>query len=77
MRKAFIEWLSLSADLGHANAQFMLGGLYNFGKGVQKDMNKAFELYTLGVDQGHAKAQFSLGRCYTLGEPCKVYVTIM
>ena len=38
--KAF-EYLTNAAELGHVEANFLLGDLYREGKGVEKDMKKA------------------------------------
>ena len=58
------RWRKL-AELGHANAQFILGGLYEFGGGVAKDEREATRWYRKAAEQGHAEAQLQLG--YALG----------
>lgn len=35
--------------------------MYEFGKGVEKDLEKAAKLYQLSVDQGDARAKNNLG----------------
>jgi TPR repeat protein len=56
------------ADQGDAKAQFVLGGMYGLGRGVQKNDAEAAKWYRLAADQGDAKAQFLLGGMYKLGQ---------
>ena len=56
------------AEQGNAEAQFVLGNLYDYGEGVNQDYREAVRLYRLAADQGHAKAQFNLGVMYANGE---------
>jgi len=55
------------ANQGHAPAQFQLGKMYDLGKGVDLDHQKAIEWYEKSADQGYINAQFSLGSSYYLG----------
>ena len=55
------------ANGGDANAEFALGEMYNYGNGVEHDMENAARLYKLAADQNHADAQFALGDMYDLG----------
>jgi uncharacterized protein len=52
---------------GNARAQFNLGLMFEFGKGVAKDEMKALEWFLKSADQGHAGAQFSLGWMFANG----------
>ena len=63
-----IKWYTKAAEQGDAAAQFNLGICYDFGEGVEQDMQKAVEWYTKAAEQGNAKAQFNLGGCYKDGE---------
>ena len=56
------------ADQGDAIAQYNLGVMYDYGKGVLKDYQQAAKWYRKAADQGNALAQFSLGRMYAYGE---------
>jgi TPR repeat protein len=38
-----MEWYEKAASKNNANAQYDLGILYFYGRGVHKDYNKAFE----------------------------------
>lgn len=64
---ALDEWKPLAGQ-GHANAQTMLGLMYDDGIGVLQDYAGAVKLYRLAAKQGHASAQYNLGNKYELGE---------
>ena len=44
-------------------AQYRLGRYYKHGKGIAKDVKKAFEYYFLSSEQGNSYAMFRLGFC--------------
>jgi TPR repeat protein len=52
------------ADQGDARAQFALGWMYQYGKGVPLDYAAAIKWYRLAADQGLAGAQAFLGGMY-------------
>jgi len=56
------------AQQGYAKAQFILGVMYDNGKGVPRDDKEAVKWYRLAAEQGVAYAQFNLGSMYTKGE---------
>jgi len=56
------------ADQGDADAQNMLGLMYQAGHGVPQDYAQAVKWYRLAADQGHAWAQTSLGTMYDNGQ---------
>ena len=62
-----VYWYRLSADQGHAEAQYELASLYSQGKGVPRDQTEAFQLLKAAANQGFTKAETSLGRRYELG----------
>lgn len=41
------------------------------GWGVEKNLEKAAELYALAAEQGNSAAQYSLGTCYENGDGVK------
>jgi ankyrin repeat protein len=45
---------------GNSEAQFLMAGLYRSGKGVDKDLDKAMQLYEKASNGGHAEAQYTL-----------------
>jgi len=54
--------------LNDAEAFFMLGSKYNQGKwGLQKNTNKAIELWNKAADLGSVCAHFSIGVAYNIG----------
>jgi S1-C subfamily serine protease len=55
------------AELGHADAQYILGVMYRDGLGVPRDYKAAVEWYGKAAEQGHADAQFYLGVMYNFG----------
>lgn len=62
------KWYRHAAEQGFALAQFKLGGLYDFGRGVPQDYEEAVNWYRLAAEQGLALAQFSLGCMYEEGK---------
>jgi len=52
------------AESDNIDAQSELGLLYQYGKGVQKDYEKAFKWLTKAAEAGNAKAQSALGHLY-------------
>ncbi|KAJ1628670.1 hypothetical protein T492DRAFT_908214 [Pavlovales sp. CCMP2436] len=59
--------LRLSADLGHAGAQFMLGCCHGEGKGMPQDFAMANRYFLLTADQGLADAQINIAVSYRDG----------
>ncbi|PKC66208.1 hypothetical protein RhiirA1_460010 [Rhizophagus irregularis] len=56
-----------AAENGCKFAQYNLGGCYQLGDGVMKDLRKSFELYKKSAEQGYINAQSQLIYCYTFG----------
>ena len=54
------KYCKKSAEEGHAEAQFNLGVMYQYGRGVKQDYFKAFEWYQKAAEQGYADAQIYL-----------------
>ena len=69
-----LDWATMAADQGDANAKFRLGLLYIEGKGVQRDFDLGIktiagvreELIQLALS-GEGRAQFNLGTMYNRG----------
>ena len=51
-----------AAEKGNAWAQDNLGSFYEYGKGVEKDINKAIEWYTKAASKGNKHANTRLSR---------------
>ena len=69
-RKDYAEamrWAREAADQGYAAAQFDIGVLYEFGRGVTQDYGEAMRWYRKAADQGNALAQLNIGVLYRYG----------
>ena len=55
------------AEAGNAEAQSIVGNLYEMGLGVAPDQSKALQWYALAADQGNVAAENALGRIYSQG----------
>ena len=60
--------IETKAIQGDAEAQFDLGLLYEYGRGVKQDYRKAREWFEKAATQDNAEAQYNLGVMYTKGE---------
>jgi hypothetical protein len=58
----------LSAEQGHAGAQYNMGLMHLFGHGVKKDLRKAARWFYLSAEQEYARAQYNLGLMYAKGD---------
>ena len=56
------------AEQGDVDAQFILGYMYDEGKGVPQDNKEAMKWYRLAAEQGDAGAEFNLGIMYVSGK---------
>ena len=65
-RRAREIWLDLAA-LGDAQSQFGLGMIFEGGRGVPPDAEKAVQYYLKAADQGMSEAQLSLGSLFEHG----------
>jgi len=66
-KAALVEWTPL-AEQGNADAQVMLGTMYELGEGVLMDAESAVKWYTLAAQQGQVDAQYAMGYLYSQGE---------
>ena len=57
-----------AAEQGDPFAQFALGVMYYFGKGVPQDSKEAVKWFRKAADQGDADAQIKLGLMYEKGK---------
>ncbi len=64
---ALKEWRPL-AEQGNAAAQYNLGQMYIYGRGVPEDYAEAAKWYRKAAEQGHANAQYNLGVMYDNGQ---------
>ncbi|KAG2199583.1 hypothetical protein INT47_012183 [Mucor saturninus] len=56
------------ARSNESNAYYYMARIYYHGLGVDRDLEKAFQLFKISADQGQAKAQCQLGNMYCTGE---------
>ena len=64
---AIRAWGPLAAQ-GDAAAQFNIGNLFDFGKGVKEDNVQAAYWYKKSAEQDNVNAQYALGWMYENGE---------
>jgi TPR repeat protein len=65
--KSAFKLLRSLAENGLADAQYYLGYMYQYGKGVPVDYLKSMDWYKGAADQQHPSAQFNLGVMYQKG----------
>jgi uncharacterized protein len=65
---ADLTQLTVKANAGDAAVQYQLGTMYNTGKGVERDPDKAFSWFQKAARQGHAGAMYNLGVAYYNGD---------
>ena len=62
-----VSFLQRSAEQGDAESQYLLGGMYRFGKKVPQDYQEAVRWTRMAAEQGYAEAQYHLGSMYESG----------
>jgi hypothetical protein len=62
------ELLLPLAEEGNAEAQKILGIMYDYGHGVEKDQERALEWYLRAASQGQVSVQYQVGAKYFRGE---------
>ena len=55
------------AEKGNTSGQYIVGGSYERGEGVARNLELAVFWYRKAAEQGHVDAQFNLGRMHTIG----------
>jgi len=65
-QQALNAWLPL-AESGHVLAQTLVGSMYAYGEGVEKNDKEAFKWLSRAANTGSAQAQFNLGILYEKG----------
>ena len=64
--EAMAQWLPL-ANRGDREAQYRIGRLYYYGRGVKQDYVEAGEWYLRAAEQGHARSQSNIAIMYEEG----------
>jgi len=62
-----VETLNRKALGGDTRAQLLLGMAFEFGQGVEKDLEEAIHWYRIAADRGDPEAQTNLGYLYEIG----------
>ena len=70
--KKAVFFLEKSCEMNYVPALNMLGEMYFFGDGIEKDLTKAFSLWLTAASKGDAFAQRRIGVCYASGYGCSV-----
>lgn len=66
-KKEAVKYIQIAADKGFADAQHMMGRLYQTGMvGFMFKNQQAIKYYKMAAKQGHAAAQYELGKIYLL-----------
>lgn len=55
------------AEKGDPDAQLVLGTMYRYGQGVERDFAEAFKWWGSAAESGNVDAQFALGDIYSGG----------
>lgn len=63
---AVAAWTT-SAEGGHPMSAFLLGRLYEQGRGVEQSDSQSFKYYQMAADEGQAQAGVKVGRIYLTG----------
>ena len=64
---ALSNWTPL-AEKGDARAQFNIGVMYDEGRGVAQDRNKAMDWWEKAAESGNPHAKHNLGLAYLTGD---------
>ena len=62
-----IDSIQNSALDGNPQAQYELGQMYEFGRGVGQDYTEAMDWYIKAANKDHAQAQYAIGLLYEHG----------
>ena len=68
MRLVQLQDVVEAAEQGDATAQYRLGRIYHFGKGMPKDYAEAMRWYSKAAEQGYAIAQYNVGLMHAAGQ---------
>jgi len=71
------RWLQASADVGFAAARSKLGRMFEIGKCMSPDLDKAIKYYRLAAEQGQVQAQCNLGALLRKGQAQNLAESVM
>ena len=66
--KEAFKWYKQSAELGDADAMYLLAVMYYQGEGTLKDYKEAFKWFKRSAELGNANAMASLANRYSRGQ---------
>jgi TPR repeat protein len=66
--KKALEILRPLAEQGDAEAQFKVGNIYDYGRGVSRDFKQAYKWYKLSADKGNGFSIYGLAWLYRNGQ---------
>jgi len=66
--EAAAKWYQLAVEQQFADAEFGLAQMYARGEGVERDSDRALELFTRAANQGHRRAIQVLALAYEKGQ---------
>lgn len=61
------KWYAEGARLEIESAQYQMGLIYEYGKGVERDMRMASHYYEQAANKGYVAAQYNFGLCNAKG----------
>jgi len=61
------EWFTKAANAGYGPGLDGLGFLHQMGLGVERNTDRAYELYKLAAEDGDEQGMFHVGACYSRG----------
>lgn len=64
--QALQAWLPLAKE-GHVLAQTLIGSMYAYGEGIEKNDEEAFKWFSRAAESNSAQAQYNLGILYEKG----------
>lgn len=67
-----IKWLTIAAEAGNKHAQYRLGQIYFYGRGVERDANKGYNYLVFSAQQNYTPAIYTLAELnllYTNNNP--------
>ncbi len=69
--KEAFYWYSKAAAKGHTSAQYSMGTIYNYGRGIKEDKEKAMTWYLKASDNNHSWARYEIGDMHQQGKGVK------
>lgn len=68
--------LTIAADSGLVDAQYLIARLYQLGIGIKQSHRKAYHWYAIAAMQGHSDGQYQLGMQWSDGRGVRAYLEV-